>query len=74
MQSPFLARGCSFSHSERFLYPRDHFSYHSGDQNTPWSTLQLKVHQDGILMLNYDILAQKDKVEKSQNSFKKVWK
>ena len=74
MWSLFLMWRCSFSNSEGPPYPRDHFSYQSGDQNTPWSIIQLKVHQDGILMLNYDILAQNDKVEKSQNSIKEVCK
>ena len=60
MLSPFLAWGCSFSHLEHPLYPNYHFSYHSGDQNTPWSIIQLKVHQDGILMLNYDNFGTKD--------------
>ena len=59
MRSPILAWGCSFSHSKRPLYSKGHFSYHSGDLNAPWSIIQLKVHQDGILMLNYDILALK---------------
>ena len=59
VQTPIFTPGAS-------TLPRDHFPHQSGSQITPWSIIQLKMLQNGILMLNYNNLAQNDKVEKSQ--------